>query len=274
MSNAVAIRAGRGVAPGRSPARARRMSRFARFCLAAAMAAAALFLLARFAALPLLTIRHVLLQGDSPLSREETLRLAGLRSVEYWHTVSCVAIQKRLEADPLVRRARVERIFPGTLRMTVDRRLPVALVLGEAGGRSVPLLVDGDGYLFKIGATAAEIELPVVSGISAGELGLGAGLPRAYAALFAELASLRDSSPSLAALLSEVRVEQVGTTGLDLVLYLTSSPVPVRAQGPIDKAFMTSTLMVLDLLSKQGILHDIQGLDFRGGQVVYRMKEG
>jgi hypothetical protein len=159
MSNAAAIRAGRGVAPGRSPARARRMSRFARFCLAAAMAAAALFLLARFAALPLLTIRHVLLQGDSPLSREETMRLAGLRSVEYWHTVPCVAIQKRLEADPLVRRARVERIFPGTLRMTVDRRLPVALVLGEAGGRSVPLLVDGDGYLFKIGATAAEIEL-------------------------------------------------------------------------------------------------------------------
>jgi len=37
---------------------------------------------------------------------------------------------------------------------------------------------------------------------------------------------------------------------------------------------MTYTLMVLDLLSKQGILHDIQELDFRGGQVVYRMKEG
>jgi len=32
--------------------------------------------------------------------------------------------------------------------------------------------------------------------------------------------------------------------------------------------------MVLDLLSKQGILHDIQELDFRSGQVVYRMKEG
>ena len=274
MSNAAAIRAERAVAPGRSPVRARRMPRLARFCLAAAMAAAALFLLARFAALPLLTIRHVLLQGDSPLSREETLRIAGLRFVEYWHTVPCAAIQKRLEADPLVRRARVERIFPGTVRMTVDRRLPVALVLGEAGGRSVPLLVDGDGYLFKIGATAAEIELPVVSGISAGELGLGAGLPRAYAALFAELASLRDSSPSLAALLSEVRVERAGTAGLELVLYLTPSPVPVRAQGPIDKAFMTYTLMVLDLLSKQGILHDIQELDFRGGQVVYRMKEG
>lgn len=274
MSSTQAIRAEHAGTVGRSPSRARRMSPLARFCLAASMALAAVFLLGRFAVLPLLTIRHVVLQGDSPLSREETLRVAGLRSVEYWHSVPCAAIEKRLEADPLVRRARVERIFPGTVRVTVDRRRPVALVLGEAGGRSVPLLVDAEGHLFKIGATAAEIDLPVVSGISAGELALGAGLPRAYAALFAELASLRESSPSLASLLSEVRVAGTGAPGLDLVLYLTPSPVPVRAQGPIDKAFMTYTLMVLDLLSKQGILHDIQELDFRGGQVVYRMKEG
>ena len=40
------------------------------------MAFAAVFLLGRFAVLPLLTIRHVVLQGDSPLSREETLRVA------------------------------------------------------------------------------------------------------------------------------------------------------------------------------------------------------
>ena len=274
MSNAAAIRAERMGAAGNSPPRARRISLLTRICLAGLMAAVALFFLARFAVLPLLTIRHVLLQGDSPLSREETLRIAGLRTEEYWHSVPCAAIQKRLEADPLVRRARVERIFPATVRMTVDRRLPVAVVLAESGGRSVPLLVDGEGCLFKVGATDAEIDLTVVSGISAGELRLGAGLPRAYAALFAELAALRDSSPSLAALLSEVRVAQAGTAGLDLVLYLTPSPVPVRARGPIDRTLMTYTLMVLDLLSKQGVLNDIQELDFRGGQVVYRMKEG
>jgi len=273
MSNAAAIRAERMGAAGNSPPRARRISLLTRICLAGLMAAVALFFLARFAVLPLLTIRHVLLQGDSPLSREETLRIAGLRPEEYWHSVPCAAIQKRLEADPLVRRARVERIFPATVRMTVDRRLPVAVVLAESGGRSVPLLVDGEGCLFKVGATDAEIDLTVVSGISAGELRLGAGLPRAYAALFAELAALRDSSPSLAALLSEVRVAQVGTAGLDLVLYLTPSPVPVRARGPIDRTLMTYTLMVLDLLSKQGVMNDIQELDFRGGQVVYRMKE-
>ncbi|MBE3065197.1 MAG: hypothetical protein IMZ69_09295, partial [Spirochaetes bacterium] len=100
MSNAAAIRAERAGTVGGSSSRARRMSRLARICLAAAMAAAALVLFARFAALPLLTIRHVLLQGDSPLSREETLRIAGMRPVEYWHTVACAAIQKRLGADP------------------------------------------------------------------------------------------------------------------------------------------------------------------------------
>jgi predicted DNA-binding antitoxin AbrB/MazE fold protein len=31
---------------------------------------------------------------------------------------------------------------------------------------------------------------------------------------------------------------------------------------------------VIDLLSNQGVLKDIQELDFRGEEVVYRMKEG
>jgi cell division protein FtsQ len=282
MSNLAAVRH-RGGTAGRIP-------RVATALLIALTAGIAAFFLVRYAALPLLTIRTVVLAGDAPFPRDEALRLAGLAPVEYWPTVPCAQIQGRLEASPLVRRARVERVFPSTLRLVVDRRLPSALVLAQSGGRTVPLLVDGDGYVFKVGESGAELDLPVISGIPAGEMRLGAALPRAYVPLLADLRALREREPGLAALLSEVRVagdpgaggpgavdgaRAAGAAGeQDLVLYLTTAGVPVRVRGPVDASLVKYTLMVMDLLSKQGLLGDIQELDFRSGQVVYRMKEG
>lgn len=256
--------------------------RAARAVLAVLTAGIAAFFLVRYAALPLLTIRTVVLAGDAPFPREEALRLAALSPVEYWPTVACARIQERLEASPLVASARVEKVFPSTLRLVVDRRLPVALVLAEAGGRTVALLVDGEGYVFKAGAGGAELDLPVLSGMPGGAITLGAALPRGFAPVLADLRALHESEPALAALVSEVRVTGAGTAAEDgraaavpeLVLYLTTSAVPVRARGTLDAGLVKYTLMVMDLLSREGLLRDILELDFRSGQVVYRMKEG
>jgi cell division protein FtsQ len=221
-------------------------------------------------------------ESDVPLTEDELLKVSGLQGTEYWHTVSTAAIVKRLEANPLVREALVRKVFPDTLRMIIRRRQAAALVLADAGGRSLPVLVDGEGFVFKVGATAAEVDLPVISGLAIGETALGAQLARAYAPLFADLRSLREKSPSLYRLLSEVRVVSLShgieasgaSAGFDLLLYLTSSPVAVHARGKVDEALMKYALMVIDLLSNQGVLKDIQELDFRGDEVVYRMKEG
>src|SRR5208282_1663458 len=122
-----------------------------------------------------------------------------------------------------------------------------------------------------------EVDLPVISGLDLGETGLGAQLPHAYASLFADLKGLRERAPSLYRLVSEVRILPSGDSAssdsarYDMLLYLTNSPVPVRARGAIDESLLKYTLMVLDLLSKQGIVKDIQELDFRSGDVVYRL---
>ncbi len=265
--------------PSDAPADARGIAaRITRPLLVCLTAACALFLLARYAALPLLTIRHVVFQSDVALSEDELLSISGLQGTTYWHTLATDAIRKRLEAYPLVRRARVEKVFPDTVRMTVWGRQPVALVIADAGGRSLPVLVDDEGVVFKVCSSSAELDLPVVSGLSVGDATLGSQLPGAYAPLFQNLKDLREKSPSLLRLISEVRVVPLSngspSTRYDFLIYLTSSPVPVRASGTIDESLLKYSLMVLDLLSNQGVLKNIQELDFRSGEVVYRMKEG
>ncbi len=241
-------------------------------------AACALFLLARYAVLPALTVRHIVLQSDLSLSEDELLAISGLQGTAYWHSLATDTIRKRLEAYPLVRRALVEKVFPDTVRMTVWARQPVALVLADMGGRSLPVLVDEEGVVFKVCSTSADLDLPVVSGLPPGDASLGERLPGAYAPLFSQLRTLRDKSPSLMRLVSEVRIvshgPQVPEGSYDLLIYLTTSQVPVLATGSIDESLLRYSLMVLDLLSNQGVLKNIQELDFRSGEVVYRMKEG
>jgi hypothetical protein len=241
----------------------------------------AVYLLARLFALPALAIRHVVVESDLALTEQEVLDLAGLRGGDYYHSVSPSAMEKRLEQNLLVRRARVQKVFPGTLRITLSRREAVALVIAESGGRNVPLLVDREGFAFKVGTTGEDVDLPVISGVTLEGAGPGSYLPAGLAPLFSDLAALRARSPSLYRLLSEVRVVSGGETasgappaGREFLLYLLSSPVRIRAAGGIDDTLLKYSLMVIDLLSNQGTLKNTSELDFRGAEVVYRTKEG
>lgn len=272
------------VAAVRSPAPALRGLRLAAL-VAAALGAA--WLVARVAVGPIAAVRRVLVAGESPLPEAEVLAAAGIRAGDPLVGFDAAAVRARLEALPLVRRAEVRVVFPGTVRLTLARREAVALVVAESGGRSLPALVDADGTIFAVARRAEEADLPVVSGIRLGEAGIGSSLGPAAAPLLADLAALRERSPALAAAVSEVRLETGaspsggpgaspahGIAGPEFLLYLVSSPVPVRARGALDERLVQYSLMALQLLSNQGILHDIQELDFRGGEVVYRMKEG
>jgi cell division protein FtsQ len=269
MSNAAALRE---VAEGRG---ARPTLRWARPVLVAVIVLCGLVLLARFVAEPLMTIRHVVVHSDVQLADDQVLALSGLQGGEHWYSLSAASVVKRLEASPLVRNAAVELAFPDTVRLTVWGRQAAAVVLATASGRSLPVLVDGEGTVFKIGATGTDVDLPVVSGLAAGNVALGAQLPAPYRQLFADLRSLRENSPSLYGQVSEVRIVSPGSDparGFDLLVYLTSSTVPVRAPGTIDGSLLKYALMVMDLLSQQGIAGDIQELDFRGGDAVYKVR--
>jgi len=260
-------------------------ARWTRPLVAVLTVVCAVVLLARFAGEPLTRIRHVTVHSDVPLSDDQMLALSGIPAGAHWYSVSAQEIQQRLETSPLVYRARVERVFPDTVRMTVWARQPAALVLAAVDGRSLPVLVDGDGVVYKVGSSGADLDLPVVSGLAVGDVSLGARLPRLYGALFADLRALKDKAPALYAALSEVRVAvpAPGRQGdpsaapsspqeLELLVYLTSVRVPIRTRGTIDEGFVKYALMVLDLLSRQGVLQNIQELDFRNGDAVYRTR--
>ncbi|HET6486404.1 MAG TPA: FtsQ-type POTRA domain-containing protein [Spirochaetia bacterium] len=297
----------RAAGPRAGASDVRSLHRALRVVLVALCTGCTLVLFARFVASPLMTIRHVVVHSDVPLAESQVLSLSGLQGDERYYALPVDLLRRRLEASPLVRRAVVQKVFPDTVRMTVWGRQPAALLLAQSDGKMLPVLVDGEGVLFRVGETGSDLDVPVISGIPIGSSRIGERLPQAYAGLLADLKVLRDRDPALFRLISELKVvpaadaasvpgteasapaaapastsdpaapsaqdEADSPAGFDVQLYLTTSPVPVLMHGDIDESLVKYTLMVTDLLSKQGVLKDIQALDFRSGNVVYRMKE-
>ena len=75
-------------------------------------------------------------------------------------SVNLYEIERAARLDPWVRAASVKRVLPGTIRVRVIERRPVAVAL-IAG---VAHLVDEEGYVIGLTGTAAD-NLPVISGL-------------------------------------------------------------------------------------------------------------
>lgn len=229
--------------------------------------------LAVVAVFPALQISRIYVHADFEISREDLLDRAGFREREYWFSVQTREMANRISAIPMVRTAHVERVFPNALRLTLERRRPLALVLIPAGGRLVPAAVDEQGVIFTTPVSSAELDLPIISGIEFQGSVVGSRLPDMVQPFLESLYRLRVDSPRLFQRISEFRVVPRRTGGYDLLMYIADYRIPVRLESQISTELSTWSLMVLDVLAQQGLDGEVAEVDVRSGEIVYRLKE-
>lgn len=223
--------------------------------------------------MPRIRISRIIVRADFEMARADLLRLAGLEGEQTYFSVDAAAVSTRLSAHPQIRSATVERVFPDTVRLSLERRRAVVLVLATPGTETVPAVVDEEGVIFDVGDHLAGRDLPVLSGIEIQGGALGARLPQWLSPTLRRLGDLRVSSPQLFGTLSELRVETRPAGAWDLLVYSRAFRVPVRMDGAVGSEDYTYALMVLDVLSQQGIAENVAEVDVRSGEIVYRLKE-
>lgn len=198
--------------PGGTPAEVPRWKRLLKG-LGILLFAAALFTTpwwgrAALSRLAFFRVRRVEIVGARYLAPSDVLkRLAVDTSESVWMALPPLA--RRVEKDPLVASATVERRLPGTLVVTVVEKVPVALVPARGGFRAH----DRTGAALPLEPSRVPVDLPVLAAPDT--------------ALLRLLGEVRDSAPEVYARLSEVR--RVGRQ--ELLLRLTT--VPVRAMADV-----------------------------------------
>lgn len=90
-----------------------------------------------------LKLKKVEIAGNSNVVANEVARSSGLVRGQHLLEISTARVAQRVESIPWIDSARIERVLPSTVRITVNERKPVVVV--EVEGRS--FLCDKEGVL-------------------------------------------------------------------------------------------------------------------------------
>ena len=222
----------------------------------------------------LITRVQVYCSKDFQLSNSDIIKISGIREKEYFFSVNTEAAERRLAENPLVKSASIEKYFPGTLKIFITERTPLALSLVQMGNKSVPVMIDNEGVVFEIGKSVSDYTMPVISGLKFRNLKLGVKLPSALCEYFSDLKTLKDTSPLLFNQISELKFVKRNSSDYEVLLYPLKGNIRIRTGGDINEGLLKQIFVVLDIIEKKGIKSDMEELDFRSGQVVYTVKEG
>jgi hypothetical protein len=137
-------------------------------------------------------IQQVEVQTDGVISADQLRRWSGVRPGQNLLALDLARVKRDLEMQAMIESVSVERILPGTLRLRVSEREPVAQVTvpepRPGGGLDLKIFqIDENGYVMlpldprqrAVPPTQADDQLPLILGINASDLQPGRKLESA-----------------------------------------------------------------------------------------------
>ena len=213
--------------------------------------------------LPRLQLKRILLESTLDLSDRALLVMGGLTGEESYLSIDETEIRTRYESSPLVRKAYVEKQFPGTLKIVLYGRSPLGLTFSE--GQGTPDVFDEYGVVYQ--SPVPYLNLPVLSGLEQ------AGIPETLVPFLKDLRILQQEEPLLYGQISEINLTRQEGALYELMLYTNAYRLPVLLSSGLNREVMKKILLVLDSLKSGNQMNNLEYADFRTDQVVLKTRE-
>jgi cell division protein FtsQ len=207
-----------------------------------------------------LRISRIDVRGNTRLSAGEVLALVDDLKGQSMLAADLATWRGRVCGSSWVRDATLRRSLPSTIEITIVERQPMAI--GRIG--SELFLIDEDGTIIDdYGPRYAELDLPVIDGLTSQASGSGAALNSQRVELVARLLDALGPRPDLARRISQVDVSDPR----DAVVILDKDTVSVRLG---EEQFAERLQSYVDLApSLREQVADIEYVDLRFGERVY-----
>jgi len=166
----------------------------------------------------LFELDHISVEGNAAISRQEVIAASGLEGGENVLSLPLDRARRRLEAHPWVARAKVSRMPPSGILITIRERAPLVALAQSQG----VVLVAGDGVVLGPQADRGRLPEVLVGGLPVEKVTAGDRVNGNLAVANA-LAVVAGLDPEVAR--QVVGVDARGVDGLELVL---ASGVRVR----------------------------------------------
>lgn len=205
-------------------------------------------------------------------SDSDIIKIIGIGPGDSYFDVKGRIIKQHLLAIPSVRAVTVKKIFPSTLYLNIVERVPIGLCFVSGKSGTTPFAVDTTGIIFPINRTLNASDYPIISGIDVPLVKNGARLPRPLCSFLEDLEKIRNASPELFSLISEIKFVKKNGMDYDVVLYPGNSKIKVRIGNSLDVKMFKYIIMVLDVIKTQKNPGAIEEIDLRSGRVVYKIR--
>jgi cell division protein FtsQ len=207
-----------------------------------------------------LTVTRITVSGNTRLSRGEVLSLLdGLRGTNMV-TADLEDWRRRLMASPWVANAAMRRVLPGRVDVFIAEREPMGI--GRIGP-SLYLVDDRGDVIDEFGPNYAELDLPIIDGLSAGAAESGLLINQSRASLASRLLTSLGAKPELARRVSQVDV----TDPRDAVVILDGDTALVHVG---DDQFLERLQTYVDLVpALRERVAEIDYVDMRFDERVY-----
>jgi hypothetical protein len=93
------------------------------------------------------SLKHLDARLNGAMTEEQLVKLTGFSTGKNLFLLDLDEANRKLAATPEVRSANVERILPDTIRVTLERRVPVFLFAGTGEGEASETFIPGKSYL-------------------------------------------------------------------------------------------------------------------------------
>ena len=176
------------------------------------------------------------LRGQSKIIFHQT-SLIGMKKLE---------IERRLEENPWVARAKVEHNWPSTVEIEIKEHVPVALLHSTTSESDQLYYIDKKGFSFTPVPAGANVDFPVITGVT--EIKDKDLRQNAFGEALLFLKKVSRNDPHLPTQsVSEVHVNSAG----ELIVYLVEHPFPIFFGNGNTKQKYSRLLKVLQALYKK-----------------------
>ncbi len=223
---------------------------------------------------PSVLINKIIISTDSSFiySDEYLLGKAGVGQDDTFFDIKTEIIEKRLMLIPAIQSVSVKKVFPSVLKIDIASRTPVGLSLISTDAGVVPAMIDKEGVVFLTGYNLQSMDLPVISGLDFPEIKDGMRMPKDLCSFLEEMEGIKRLSPDLYGLISEIKFIRKGDADYEVLLYPKNYKTRIRIGLSIDDKMLKYILMVLEVISGQPGMEKLEEIDFRTGDIVYRIQ--
>jgi len=211
--------------------------------------------------------------GAENTAREEILARAGFTADLSYVSADVNVMEKAIAGIISIESVRVFKRLPGRLQIIIQERQPVASAFVTIEDRTVPVLFDSKGVVYRIGSEKKNEflsgVLPVISGLEIRAPYLGERISGLYIPLLEEIERLKVSNPVLLRMISEIKIDRKNFDNFDLILYPIHQKIKVRLSD-LNEDRLQYNLLFIDLLSDG---RGIESFDSRSGIASYIPKE-